>query len=84
MTNPKYTPEQEAALRSIGRMMEFWGITAAEVNRAPSPPAKYRHPRTGQEWSGEGRQPQWLRDALLSEGFTVDELKPSMDKARSA
>jgi DNA-binding protein H-NS len=83
MPNPKYTPEQEAALRSIGRMMEFWGITPAEVKRAPSPPAKYRHPRTGQEWSGIGRQPQWLRDALLTEGFTVDELKPDRARVRA-
>ncbi len=36
---------------------------------------RYRHPRSGQSWDGHGRQPQWLRDALLCEGYTVDALR---------
>jgi DNA-binding protein H-NS len=81
MTNEKYTPEQEVALRHIEKLMAFWEITPADLRRAPAapkpppPPVKYRHPRSGEEWDGEGKQPQWLRDALLKEGLTVDELK---------
>ncbi|CAN5581031.1 hypothetical protein BH09PSE5_BH09PSE5_20740 [soil metagenome] len=82
MAHEKYTPEQEVALRYIEKVMSFWEITPADLRRAPAatkrPPAplKYRHPRSGEEWDGTGKQPQWLRDALLKEGMTVDELKP--------
>lgn len=27
-------------------------------------PAKYRHPSTAAEWTGRGRQPRWLADAI--------------------
>ena len=62
--------------------MEFWGITVGELRRfrpehVPPRPvsAKYRHPPTGETWDGKGAQPDWLRKALLREGFTVDELR---------
>lgn len=81
------TPEQEAVLRSIRKLVDFWNITAKElggvkaVKRAPAPvvhepiPPKYRHPRTGETWDGEGTQPPWLREALTKQGYTVDELR---------
>lgn len=80
MSQDKYTAEQEAALRHISQIMSFWEITPADIRQAPEPvrpvlPPKYRHPQTGLEWDGEGKQPQWLRDALLKEGITVDELR---------
>lgn len=67
--------------------MAFWCITASELKRAPAPPKappaplKYRHPTSGEQWDGTGKQPQWLRDALLKEGLTVDALKPAEQPA---
>lgn len=69
--------------------MEFWHITADELEHAPAPPCapppppviKYRHPVSGLTWDGQGAHPQWLRDALLKEGFRVDELKPDHQAA---
>jgi DNA-binding protein H-NS len=62
--------------------MEFWGITTHELRRhhaVPAKPApagpKYRHPTTGETWNGQGLQPDWLRHALLKEGFTVEQLR---------
>lgn len=81
------TPEQEAVLRSIRKLVDFWNITAKElggvkaVKRVSAPvvhepiPPKYRHPRTGETWDGEGTQPPWLREALTKQGYTVDELR---------
>jgi DNA-binding protein H-NS len=81
------TPEQEAVLRSIRKLVDFWNITAKElggskaVKRVEAPvvhepmPPKYRHPRTGETWDGEGTQPPWLREALTKQGYTVEELK---------
>jgi DNA-binding protein H-NS len=81
------TPEQEAVLRSIRKLVDFWNITASELatdgmvpqeappaEAEPAPP-KYRHPRTGETWDGEGSQPQWLREALTRQGYTVEELR---------
>ncbi|MDP4300377.1 ParB/RepB/Spo0J family partition protein [Leptothrix discophora] len=35
-------------------------------------PVKYRHPTTGETWSGRGLKPRWLVQAL-DEGMTLDE-----------
>lgn len=81
------TPEQEAVLRSVRKLVDFWQITPEELafdspERPPAAPvvkqplvAKYRHPLTGQIWYGDGPQPAWLREALTREGYTVDELR---------
>ena len=60
-----FTAEQEAALRHISQIMSFWEITAADIRQAPEPvrpalPPKYRHPQTGETWSGRGKAPRWL------------------------
>lgn len=75
------------ALHQIRQLMEFWSIApeelgspqAAPVLRRCAPPpgyVKYRHPVTGETWDGEGEHPEWLRRALLKEGYRVAELKP--------
>jgi DNA-binding protein H-NS len=84
------TPEQDAAIRAIRKLMAFWHITpdelhvpraegAAKPPAAPPPPAtpKYRHPLSGETWDGVGRQPDWLRLALTKEGYMVEELRIS-------
>lgn len=81
------TPEQQAVLRSIRKLVDFWHITPNELAmdesvHKPAQPAvpepllpKYRHPRTGETWDGSGSQPDWLRLALTKQGYTVEELK---------
>ena len=80
-----YPPEKLAALRTVRKLVEFWNITPQEL-RAPLPPAppaaplapsaiRYRHPVSGETWDGQGEHPAWLREALLKQGYTVDELK---------
>jgi DNA-binding protein H-NS len=81
------TPEQQAVLRSVRKLVDFWRIEPEELafeapERTPSaevasepPGPKYRHPRTGEIWDGEGVQPPWLREALTKQGYTVDELR---------
>jgi len=88
-SNPIYAPEKIAAIRKIRKLMDFWRITPNEIRVAPkvvplaqpAKPARYRHPITGEAWDGEGRQPDWLRQALLREGYTVDELRRAVDQA---
>ena len=88
--NQIYAPEKVAAIRKIRKLMDFWRITPNEIRVAPkvvvplvqpAKPARYRHPINGDTWDGEGRQPDWLRQALLREGYTVEELRRAVDQA---
>ncbi|WKB52510.1 H-NS histone family protein [Eleftheria terrae] len=80
---PIDNPQKEAALRTVRKLMAFWGLTAKDLRHAPEPVARppvpdsvrYRHPTTGDTWNGEGAQPDWLKRALLNEGYTVAELR---------
>lgn len=84
--------ERAAVIHRIRMLVEYWAITPEELagelavpDVAPTPsappPIKYRHPHSGDTWDGVGPHPQWLRDALLKEGFTVDELKRAAESA---
>ena len=89
ISQQQMTPEQQAVLRSVRKLVDFWRIEPEElafeapecaasphpvVAPEPSGP-KYRHPRTGETWDGDGGQPPWLREALTKQGYTVDELR---------
>jgi len=80
------TPEQQAAVASLRSIVQFWGITYEELtcempNEAAVEPVasaavvKYRHPVSGLTWDGEGLQPDWLKRALVQEGYRVVELR---------
>ena len=76
-------PEKLIAIRKIRKLMDFWQIRPHELRgkstfvRVPKalPVVRYRHPISGLTWDGEGAQPPWLREALLREGYTVEELR---------
>ena len=80
---------RERAIERVHSLMEMWSITLPELRRAlrddgpPSTPEgappqgphfKYAHPVTDETWDGRGEHPPWLRQALLSQGYTVAEL----------
>ncbi|MEY2840844.1 MAG: hypothetical protein RJB60_3143 [Pseudomonadota bacterium] len=83
------TPEQEAAIRSIRKLIDFWQIEPEELEvqgaqaARPAPPVeavlKYRHPVSAETWDGQGSQPDWLKAALTRQGYTVDELRIKVD-----
>lgn len=82
-------PEKLVAIRKIRRLMDFWQISLHELRGKPTvvlpvkavPVVRYRHPVSGLTWDGEGAQPDWLRVALLREGYTVDELRRAAEPA---
>ena len=47
---------------------------AAQSCTQPARPVKYRHPVTGDTWDGVGPHPDWMRQALLKDGYRVAEL----------
>lgn len=78
-----------SALRQARRLVEFYRITPQELldsgdlpgspatqeSVQPNLPVKYRHPVTGETWDGVGLHPQWMRQALLHDGYRVEELR---------
>lgn len=85
LSQPLSRRERAAVIARIEALMEYWGITVAdlqgETSDLPPPNAapravKYRHPVTGDTWDGDGPHPDWLRSALLKEGYRLDELRP--------
>lgn len=56
----------EAAARENGySLAELTGV-APQKNKTVSPP-KYRHPENPEQtWTGKGRQPDWMKDALAN------------------
>lgn len=95
-TRPAQTPDRTqarhkaAVIYRIRALMEFWGVSVDDLRRHRGPPTpmpatapviKYRHPTTGDTWDGRGEQPAWLRQALLKEGWTVDELRRAAETA---
>lgn len=85
LQQPLSRRERAAVIARIGALMEYWGITVADLEGEtpdlPLPaalprPVKYRHPVTGETWDGDGPHPDWLRSALLKEGYRLDELRP--------
>ncbi len=78
--------ERAAVVARIRALMEYWQIAvedldlsaADDVHAAPPSqrPVKYRHPLSGETWDGCGPHPDWLREALLHQGYRVEELRP--------
>ena len=72
--------QRRIALDQCRQLVTFWVIDPRELRDADirpheSLPSKYRHPVEGHTWDGEGLQPEWLKLALLKEGYTVAELR---------
>lgn len=63
-----------AALAAVQEVAQAHGFKLADLLDAatttartkPAAPAKYRDPLSGKEWSGRGRQPGWIKDALAA------------------
>lgn len=57
----------EAAAKSAGySLKDLVGMTTGKSSKSINPP-KYRNPDDqSQTWSGRGRQPQWIKDALAA------------------
>ncbi|NDY90578.1 H-NS histone family protein [Ideonella sp. TBM-1] len=87
---PTLSPRERAVVVArIRALMEYWQITVEDLDAsptegvpaaspAPSRPVKYRHPLSGQAWDGCGPHPDWLREALLHQGYRVEELRPTV------
>jgi DNA-binding protein H-NS len=78
--------EKAAARQQILAIAEHAGVSLKELLngagarkslKGTSAPIRYRNPDDkGQQWSGRGRQPHWVREWLNS-GKSIDQLKVS-------
>ncbi len=61
--------EIASVVADIRAKMQEYGITASDLgsggrgsrSRGMTVAAKYRHPRTGETWTGRGKMPKWLQ-----------------------
>ena len=67
--------EAAAALEAKAKEMGFTlaELTGTSKRRKTATPAKYRHPENPElTWSGRGRQPRWIKEAL-DNGQSLDD-----------
>lgn len=72
------------AVAKVRALMSEYGLTVADLGTRPALPSrktagtpvapKYRHPATGETWSGRGLKPKWLRAAIES-GAELNDFK---------
>ena len=64
--------EVAAVVADIKAKMHEYGITVADLGstgrssraKGGTVAAKYRHPSTGETWTGRGKMPRWLQDEV--------------------
>jgi DNA-binding protein H-NS len=65
--------EHGLSLADLGSRVAAAPATPRKAAPAKVPP-KFRHPRTGDTWSGRGLQPNWLK-AALKDGARLEDFK---------
>ena len=75
--------QRAQAIAQIKSLMAEHGLTLADLGTRPAAAPrraaakvapKFRHPQTGDTWSGRGLQPNWLK-AALAEGRRLEDFK---------
>jgi len=77
--------QKAQAIAQIRQLMSEYGLTLADIGARAATSArkaghggkiapKFRHPQTGETWSGRGLQPNWLKTALAG-GARLDDFK---------
>jgi DNA-binding protein H-NS len=76
--------EVRAVIADIKTKMQEFGITVADLGstgrssrgKGGTVAAKYRHPSTGETWTGRGKMPRWLQAEVAAgkrkEDFLID------------
>jgi DNA-binding protein H-NS len=86
------TAQRDAALAEIRSIMDANGLSIADIGggtarrlsrgtgdnptKGSKVAAKYRHPETGESWSGRGLKPRWLK-AAIEQGRQIEEFAVS-------
>lgn len=76
--------ERTGVNAEIRALMRVYGIKPSELvglkrGRSSAPP-RYRHPETGQTWTGRGPRPRWL-EGKDSKQFLIARPKPPQNDA---
>ena len=72
-----------AQIAEAHRLMDLYGLSVADLleDGEGQPRRIYKHPVSGESWVGSGPQPNWLKRALLQEGYRPSELLVPEDSA---
>lgn len=65
--------ERAQVIAEIKKKMDEHHLTLADItgkrahpSKGTPAPIKYRHPATGQTWTGRGKHPRWLAEELAA------------------
>ncbi len=72
--------QRSDAINKVKALMSEHGLTLADIGRTAvssrkptrKVAPKYRHPQSGETWSGRGLQPNWLKSALAGGAQLTD------------
>ena len=84
---PRPDPAPGGRLGSAAqRMSSPYSRDSQRKKAMPGDPdyVKYRHPVTGQTWSGKGKQPAWIAQALGFDGLTEEQLRADSEASVTA
>ncbi|HSG19637.1 MAG TPA: H-NS histone family protein, partial [Burkholderiaceae bacterium] len=62
--------EKTQRIQEVREMLARYGITADELGSKPKRTVSPKYALEGNTWTGRGRQPVWLRDAIAA-GHTL-------------
>lgn len=67
-------PEPVTVTENAGDDLDDWEQPAPAPVKRARPVPKYRHPATGETWSGRGKRPKWVEVYTLISGRSLDDL----------
>jgi len=58
--------ERKEHIDAVRHVMDFYGITADDLQAKPKQKVKVKYMLDGKTWTGRGKRPAWVRDAVAA------------------
>jgi DNA-binding protein H-NS len=88
MLAQKVSEQRHSLQQELSKLGGYTGSKKGRSGPRGTVPPKYRHPETGETWSGRGLKPRWLTAAMKSgkslEAFAITAGKGTRGRPRKA
>ena len=58
--------ERKEHIDAVRHVMDFYGITVDDLQAKPKQKVKVKYMLDGKTWTGRGKRPAWVRDAVAA------------------
>jgi DNA-binding protein H-NS len=58
--------ERKEHINAVRHVMDFYGITVDDLQAKPKTKVRVKYMLDGNTWTGRGKQPAWVRDAVAA------------------